>query len=170
LENLFGTPPPPPPPNVPDLKEKTALASASVRERLAQHRADPSCAACHDLIDPLGFALEHYDALGRFRWRDGDAPVDATGRSPSGQTLDGVQDLEKVLVDRPEVFAGVMATKLMTFALGREIEAHDAPAIRRIVDQAAAEDYRFSAIIRGIVTSIPFRYRQVPALSGGGEG
>lgn len=162
LENLFGTPPPPPPPNVPDLKEKTAAAPSSVRERLAQHRADPSCAACHDLIDPLGFALEHYDALGRFRWRDGDMPVDATGRSPSGRTLQSVKDLEKVLVDRPEVFAGVLTTKLMTFALGRGIEAHDAPAIRQIVKQAASEDFRFSALVRGIVASQPFRYRQTP--------
>jgi hypothetical protein len=159
LENIIGTPPPPPPPNVPSLAEKSATEAVSIRERLAQHRADPTCASCHNLMDPIGFSLDNFDAVGRWRdFQDGE-PVDALGSMPDGSEIDGVNELERAILARPELFVGTLTEKLLTFALGRGIEPTDAPAIRKIVRDAAKNDYRMSSLLEGIVFSQPFRMR-----------
>ncbi len=159
LENILGTPPPPPPPNVPALEDNTVSAKLPVRERLAQHRADPACASCHDLMDPVGFSLENFDAVGRWRDVEGGQPIDASGGLPDGSRFTGVAGLEQGLLDRPEIFVGTMAEKLLTYAVGRGHEHFDAPAIRKIVRDARADDFRFSSLILGIVSSTPFQMR-----------
>ncbi|QDT00718.1 DUF1592 domain-containing protein [Adhaeretor mobilis] len=159
LGNLLGTPPPPPPPDVPDLKDNTVAANLSVRERLAEHRANPACASCHNFMDPPGFALENFDALGRWREIEGGQPVDATGGLPDGSEFTGIDGLEAGLLNRPELFVGTMAEKLLTYALGRGIEPYDGPAVRKIVRESAREHYRFSSLLVEIVKSVPFRMR-----------
>jgi Protein of unknown function (DUF1592)/Protein of unknown function (DUF1588)/Protein of unknown function (DUF1585)/Protein of unknown function (DUF1595)/Protein of unknown function (DUF1587)/Planctomycete cytochrome C len=160
LENILGTPPPPPPANVPALKDNTISSSLSVRERLAQHRANVACAGCHKLMDPIGFSLENFDAVGRWREIEEGRPIDSTGGLPDGSQFVGVTGLEKALLKRPELFVGTLTEKLLTFALGRGVEPFDAPAIRRIVHNARARDYRLSSLIVGIVTSTPFQMRK----------
>ncbi len=158
LENILGTPPPPPPPNVPQLQENiTKEPPRSVRGRLEQHRANPVCASCHRNMDPLGFALENFDALGRYRTTDGDSPVDPVGVMPDGTALDGPESLRKALVARPEQFVETFTEKLLTYALGRGVEAYDRPTVRQIVRRAASHDYRWSAVIIAIAESLPFR-------------
>ncbi|WP_165226121.1 DUF1592 domain-containing protein [Aquisphaera insulae] len=159
LENLLGTPPPPQPDNVPALKDKTVSASLSVRDRLAEHRADVACAGCHAILDPPGFALENYDAVGRWRGAEEGRPIDATGGLPDGRSFEGVAGLERALVERPEVLATALTEKLLTFALGRGVGPSDAPAVRQIVRAARADGYRLSSLIVGIATSTPFRMR-----------
>jgi hypothetical protein len=159
LENLIGTPPPPPLPDVPALKDNTVSASASVRERLAEHRANAACASCHNMMDPVGFSLENFDAVGRWRTLEDGKPVDASGGLPDGSKFAGIEGLEKGLLNRPEVFAATLTEKLLTFALGRGVEYYDGPAVRKIVRDAQAADYRFSSIILGITTSTPFTMR-----------
>jgi hypothetical protein len=159
LGNLLGTPPPPPPGNVPALKEKTIAATLPVRERLAEHRANPACASCHDIMDPVGFALENFDAVGRWRDYEDGLPVDAAGGLPDGSKFVGVDPLEQGLLKRPELFVGTIAEKLLTFALGRGMEPYDAPAIRRIVHEAEGDDFRFSSVIIAVVNSTPFTMR-----------
>ena len=159
LENILGTPPPPPPSDVPALKDNTVSSALSVRERLAEHRRDVACAGCHRLMDPVGFALENYDAVGRWRDFEEGRPVDSTGGLPGAGTFDGVTGLEQALLERPELFVGTLAEKLLTFALGRGVEPADAPAIRAIVRDARETDYRLSSLIVGIATSTPFRMR-----------
>jgi Protein of unknown function (DUF1588)/Protein of unknown function (DUF1585)/Protein of unknown function (DUF1592) len=159
LENILGTPPPPPPPNVPALSETSVSAKLPVRERLAQHRADATCASCHNLIDPVGFALENFDAVGRWREVEAGLPIDSSGGLPDGSQVDGVDGLEHGLLERPDVFVSALAEKLLTYAIGRGTEHYDAPAIRKIVRDAESDDYRFTAIINGIVTSTPFQMR-----------
>lgn len=159
LKNLTGSPPPPPPDDVPALNDNTVDQTLSVRERLAAHRANPACAGCHNLMDPVGFALENYDAVGRWRMLDAGKPVDASGGLPDGSRFTGVAGLEDGLLERPDLFAGTLADKLLTYALGRGTEYYDAPAIRKIVRRAAEHDYRFSEIIQGIVSSRPFQMR-----------
>ncbi len=159
LENLLGTPPPPPPPDVPALDDNPIDASLPVRERLAAHRADPACAQCHRVMDPMGFAFEHFDAVGQWRALERGSPVDATGVLPDGTPFDGMDAFEAGLLKRPEAFVRTLTEKLLIFALGRGIEATDAPAIRQIVRKASKEDFRFSSIIVGLVTSDPFTKR-----------
>lgn len=159
LENLLGTPAPPPPPDVPNLKDNNTLSATSVRQRLAEHRRDPACAACHDLMDPIGFALENYDAVGRWRAYEGEITVDSSGALPDGKQISNVSQLEQGILERPEIFATTVTEKLMTYGLGRLIEPSDGPAVRAIVRNAAREDFRFSEIIEGIVLSKPFRFR-----------
>ena len=160
LDNVLGVPPPPPPPNVPELEETgTGGAARSMRERLAAHRANPACASCHRLMDPVGFAFEHYDAVGRWRDDDGGAPIDASGTLFDGSRFDGVAELEEALLARPELFVTTLTEKLLTFATGRGVTHDDAPAVRRILRETATEDYRFSALVLGIVDSLPFRMR-----------
>ncbi len=160
LDNFLGIPPPPPPANVPDLKENVLGKNLSVRERLTEHRANPACAGCHNLIDPIGFALENYDAVGRWRTHEESRPVDAAGASLDGSTFEGVTGLERTLLERPEIFVGVLTEKLLTYALGRGVEYYDAPAVRTIVRDARADDHRFSSIILGIAQSTPFQMRR----------
>lgn len=162
LDNLLGTPPPPPAPDVPSLEDNTVSAKLPIRERLTAHRANPACASCHDLMDPIGFALENYDAIGRWRTTEEHKPIDASGGLPDGTTFVGVGALERGLLQRPELFAGAMSEKLLIFALGRGVEPHDAPAIRQIVRRAQVEKYRFSSLILGIVGSTPFQMRRTP--------
>jgi hypothetical protein len=160
LENLLGSPPPPPPENVPALDENMVAAGLPVRERLARHRADEACASCHNLIDPVGFSLENFDAVGRWRDLDAGEPVDASGAIPGGEDFTGVKGLEKALLERPELFVRTLTEKLMTYALGRGVEDDDAPSIRRIVADARDADYCFSSLIVGIVQSTPFQMRE----------
>ena len=162
LENLVGTPPPPPAPDVPALDDNSVSASLPVRERLAAHRANAACASCHDFMDPAGFALENFDAVGRWRTMEEGRPVDASGGLPDGRKFTGAAGLEEGLLARPEVFAGTLTEKLLTFALGRGVEYYDGPAVREVVRRAQAEDFRFSAIIQEIVNSVPFGMRQTP--------
>lgn len=162
LKNMVGSPPPPPPPDVPALKDNTVSAGLSMRARLAEHRAQAACAVCHNIIDPVGFALENYDAVGRWRDREDGQPVDARGGLAGSAEFVGVEGLEKALLERPELFASTMTEKLITFALGRGIDDQDAPAVRRIVSQARSQDYRFSAVIQGIVSSPLFQMRTAP--------
>ena len=159
LENVLGTPAPPPPPNVPTLKDKTTTQSTSIRDRLAEHRANPACASCHNLMDPVGFSLDHYDALGQWREYQDGYPIDARGTMPDGTEIDGVDALEQAVLQRPEMFVAAMSEKLLTFALGRGVEHEDAPAIRQIVRDASKNDYRFHSLIKAIVTSNPFLMR-----------
>ena len=162
LDNLVGTPPPPPPPDVPSLDENNVSASLPIRERLAKHRANPSCASCHNVIDPVGFSLENYDAIGRWRTAEDHKPVDASGGFSDGSTFTGVAALEQALLRRPELFAGAVSEKLLVFALGRGVETYDAPAIRQIVRHAQTENFRFSSLILGLVNSTPFQMRKTP--------
>lgn len=159
LDNLLGVPPPPPLPDVPALKDNTVDGSLSVRERLAEHRKDPTCAACHNLMDPVGLSLEMFDAVGRRRTVEGATPIDASGGLPDGSRFADVQGLEAALLRRPELFVGTFAEKLLTYASGRGVESYDAPAIRAIVRDARSQDFRASSILLGIVKSAPFQMR-----------
>ena len=163
LENIFGTPAPPPPPDIPNLSEKSPLKATTVRQRLALHRENPACASCHDLIDPVGFALENYDAVGRWRQFEDTQAIDSAGALPDGTVVQSVADLEQGILDRPSVFVQTLTEKLMTFALGRELSSDDGPAIRRIVRQSETDHYSFSSIITHIVLSSPFRFRSPPS-------
>ena len=160
LENLLGTPPPPPPANVPALKDNTVSSTLSVRARLAEHRANAACASCHKLMDPVGFSLENFDAVGRWRNTEEGKAVDVTGGLPDGSQFAGVTGLEQALLKRPEMFVDTLTEKLLTFALGRGVEPFDGPAVRKIVRDARPGDYRFSSLIEGIATSTPFQMRR----------
>jgi hypothetical protein len=165
LDTLIGTPPTPPPPGVEQFKEAEPGAKlTTVRERLEQHRAQKSCSSCHGVIDPLGFALENFDVTGGWRDRDRDAgtPIDAAGRLSSGTAVEGPRDLSLALLARPDQFIQTLTEKLMIYALGRPLRAQDMPAVRAIVRQAAREDYRFEALVKGIVASDAFRLRRLP--------
>ncbi|MBL9201437.1 MAG: DUF1592 domain-containing protein [Opitutaceae bacterium] len=162
LSNLVGSPPPPPPPNVPALDNNVVSATLPIRARLAKHREDPACASCHNVMDPVGFALENFDAVGRWRTEEEHRPVDASGGMADGSTFEGVAGLERALLSRPELFTETLAEKLLTFALGRGVSPHDGPAVREIVRRARADDFRFSSVILGIVNSVPFQMRSAP--------
>lgn len=161
LENVLGTPPPPPPPNVPALQENgTNGKTLSMRERMSAHRANPVCASCHSRMDPLGFALENFDATGRWRLRGDDGRmVDASGAMPDGSKFDGPVELRAQLVKNADQFVTVVAEKLLTYGLGRGVEYYDASSIRRVVQSAAQSKYRLSDVIIGLVTSTPFQMR-----------
>jgi len=161
LGNVFGAPPPPPLPNVPALDESTVSANLPMRERLAAHRTNAVCANCHRTIYPVGFSLESFNAIGQ--WRDHEAddlPLDVSGALPGAGEIRGVSGLEDGLLKRPELFVATLTEKLLTFALGRGVEYYDAPAVRRIVREAARDDNRFSSLILGIVKSTPFQMRK----------
>jgi hypothetical protein len=147
---------------VPALDENVVAAELPVRQRLAQHRAHAACASCHEIIDPVGFALEHYDAIGRWRVLEAGQPIDDAGSLPDGTTFVGVAGLEQALLSRGELLVQTLTEKLLTFALGRGVDESDAPAVRQIVRQARAADYRFSSLILGIVQSVPFQMRSAP--------
>jgi hypothetical protein len=162
LENLLGTPPPPPPGDVPPFPAEQGENGEirSVRERLSQHRKNPVCANCHAPMDPLGFALENFDAVGKWRTIDANAPIDASGVLVDGTSFTGPAELRRALTARRSQFVHTAAEKLLTYALGRGLEAHDAPTLRAIARDAAASDYRWSALILGVVKSMPFQMRR----------
>lgn len=162
LEQILGTPPPPPPPDVPELEEEGEVAhGTTLRERLEQHRADPACANCHAKMDPIGFALENFNAIGAFRWKDGELDIDTTAELPDGTVLQhGIVDLRQVILDRKQQFARCLTEKLLTYALGRGLEYYDRPTVERIVAQLEAQDYRSSVLVTEIVKSDPFRLRR----------
>jgi hypothetical protein len=162
LENLLGAPVPSPPPGVEtNLAESTAHGAppTSVRQRLEQHRASPSCAACHAVMDPIGFSLEHFDLIGKWRDADGGVPVNAAGQLVDGTLLSGPESLRQALLGRRDALVSTAAEKLLTYALGRRLEYFDMPAIRAIVRDAARADYRFSSLVTGIVKSAPFQMK-----------
>ena len=160
LEAMLGTPPPPPPPNVPALEEpKEGSAKMTVRERLAQHRENPNCAGCHSRIDPMGFALENYDAIGRWREEDGGKPVDNSGELLDGTKFNGPLALKKVLMDRKDLFIRNLASKMLGYALGRGLTLKDGCAVDSIVAQVKSKDYKAQALLEAIVLSVPFRYQ-----------
>ena len=161
LENLFDAPPPEPPPNVPQLAESdSSQLTGSLREQMERHRADPACASCHKMMDPLGFGLENYNAIGAWRDRDGTIEIDATGELPSGQTFDGPQELRHLLLQRQDDFRRCLSEKMLTFALGRGLEYYDACAVERIVNRLQADDDRFAIVVEEIVKSPAFRQRE----------
>ncbi len=161
LENILGAPVPPPPPNIPPLEASNpGNKPLTVREMLETHRKNPVCASCHARMDPLGFSLENFDAIGQWRTKDGSAPLDASGVLLDGTKVEGPAALRQALLTQKEQFVRTVTTKLLTYALGREIESFDAPAIRGIVRTAASDDYRWSSIILAIVKSAPFQMRR----------
>ncbi len=161
LENLLGVVPPPPPAFVPALKESHDDGKVlTMRQRLAQHRDNPACSSCHKLMDPVGFSLENYDAVGRWRTIDAATAIDAAGGLPDGSQFEGASGLEKAILARPEIFAGTFTEKLLTYALGRGVEPSDAPAVRQILREAQAKDYRFSSFIVQVASSTPFQMRR----------
>ncbi|HEY7171012.1 MAG TPA: DUF1592 domain-containing protein [Vicinamibacterales bacterium] len=162
LENLLGAPPPPPPPNVPPLKEnKPGEKPAALRERMEQHRNNPVCASCHNRMDPLGFALEHFDAIGRWRENDGGAAINST-ITLDGQTIDSPKAFRDALVGRGQQFVSTVAEKMVTYALGRGVDYADAPMIRQLVRDLEQHDYRWSSLVLGVIRSAPFQMRRVP--------
>jgi len=159
LENLLGLPVPPPPPDVPSLDTNASGPPRTLRDQLAAHRASPVCASCHRVMDPVGFALENFDAVGAWRTREPGGPIDASGELADGTVINGVVQLREAIVRRPDLFVGTFTEKMLTYALGRGVEARDMPAVRAIVRDAAAHNYRMSAVVLGVVRSVPFRMR-----------
>ena len=161
LENVLGTPPPPPPPDVPSLPEPTGNAAPqSMRQRMEEHRKNPVCASCHARMDPIGFALERFDAIGAWREDDNGAAIDASGALPDGATFDGPSGLRAALLTHREEFVTTLVERLLTYSTGRGMEYYDQPAIRRVVREAAASNYRWSSLIEGVVRSMPFRMKR----------
>ena len=166
LKNLLGTAPADPPPNIPALPEaRTQARTRTMRERMSEHRANAACASCHNMIDPAGYALESFDAIGRFRTRDESFnPLDTSGSLPNGSKFNGVLELREALARNPEPFVNAVTEKLLTYALGRGLEYYDMPAVRKILGSTSAGGYRLQAIISGIVNSSPFLMRRVDPL------
>src|SRR5688572_29547376 len=164
LENLLGTPPPAPPQDVPDIEENQPGEEArSLRARLESHRRNPTCASCHRVMDPLGFALENFDGLGQWREKEPGGAIDPTGQLADGTPIDGPVALRRAVLARRDMFVRTLTEKLMTYGLGRGVELHDRPLVREIARTAAASDYRWSAIVLGIVRSAPFQMKKTPA-------
>ena len=165
LDRLLGAPPPEPPKNVPSLPEnKRGEPARTLRARLEQHRANPTCFACHGVMDPLGLALENFSAVGQFRANDPDTltPIDSAGQLPDGTPIRGLDDLRRALADRPDhQFVQAFTENLLTYALGRSLDYRDMPTVRRIVRQAAADNYRFKSIVLGVISSDAFRKKEV---------
>ena len=166
MEVLLGSPPPPPPPNVPELDEVKATASGrtlSVRERMEEHRKNPTCNSCHRVIDPLGLALENYDPTGAWRIKDNEVAVDPVGVLYDGSRVDGPASLREALLRHKDAVVLSFTENLMTYALGRRVETYDMPAIRTIVKDAARNGYKMSAFINGVVRSVAFQMGRAPA-------
>jgi hypothetical protein len=162
LESILNAPPPPPPPNVPTLDETASTTAKSLRETFEKHRANAACASCHSRLDPLGFSLENFDAGGKYRTKEGNDAIDASGNLPDGTLINGVPGLKKVLLARKDEFVEGLADKLLTYALGRGLEYYDQPVVRDIRRKAEKNDYKFSSLVLAIVNSVPFEMRRVP--------
>ena len=160
LENILGTPPPPPPPNIPSLVDDQKAKVLTMRERMEQHRNNPVCVSCHKLMDPLGFALDNFDATGKWRDKHSDTPIDASGTLPDGTKFDGPSELREILVLQKEQFIDAFLEKFLTYALGRGADHNDSPAIRKIIADSAPE-YRWSSLTIGLVKSTPFQMRRI---------
>jgi len=158
LTNILGTPPPPPPPNVPPFNEQ---ASGTMRERMVQHRTNPACSGCHSVMDPVGFAMENFDAIGHWRTKDGGAAIDASGALPDGSAVNGPAAVIATLAKHPEQFARTMTEMMLTYALGRGLEYYDMPVVRSVAREAGKKDYRFSELVLGIVKSPPFEMKAI---------
>jgi hypothetical protein len=157
MENVLNSPPPPPPDGVPQIKDDTVGVSASLRQTMEAHRADALCASCHTKMDPLGFGLENYDATGKWRTQDGKFPIDPSGVFPDGKSFNGPAQMKALLLaDMPE-FTRALASKMLTYALGRGVESFDRIAVQNIVKQTADDDYKMQSLIRAIVHSVPFQ-------------
>jgi hypothetical protein len=157
LENILGTPPAAPPPDVPPLPDETK--PKTMRERTAAHRANPVCASCHKVMDPIGFALENFDAVGAWRTRDGDNPIDASDTLADGTPVNGAAQLREALLRNPDRFVGTLVEKLLTYGLARGLQYYDMPAVRTIVEASKANDYTLSSLVLGVVQSVPFQMR-----------
>jgi hypothetical protein len=167
LDNLLGAPPPPMPANVPPLDENGQQAGRvlTMRERMEVHRRNPVCANCHKIMDPIGLAMENFDAVGSWRTREGGThgtAIDASGVLLDGTKVDGIVSLRKALMRNPEIFVGTFVEKMMTYALGRGVAAADMPTVRQIVRDGASQNYRFAFMVEGIVNSPAFQMRRVP--------
>jgi hypothetical protein len=163
LENIIGAPPPPPPPDVPELDADGVGEAATLRERMELHRSDPTCAACHDKMDPLGFGLENFDAIGRYRASEGRFPIDASGTLPDGTSFDGPETLKQALLAQRETIAASLAEKMLTFALGRGLERYDRAAVDQLAGEMRANGYRIATLVEEICWSMPFRMRRLEA-------
>jgi hypothetical protein len=160
LENLLGMRPPSPPPGVEtNLDGEDVSKAKTIRERMELHRKNPTCAACHSIMDPVGFSLENFDLVGKWRDRDGKTPIDATAEMVDGTKLDGPASLRRALLNRSDMFVSVATEKLMTYATGRAVTAYDMPAIRKIIRDSANTDFRLSSLVLGVVKSEPFQMR-----------
>jgi len=161
LDSLLNSPPPPPPPGVPALEASVGKnEKLTLRQQTERHRKDPACASCHVRMDPLGFALENFDAIGRWRTRDEGGDIDPAATMPGGASFSGPQGLKQYLLARPEEFASATVARLLTYALGRQLDARDQAAIRQILRETEAGGYRFQDVIVAIVNSVPFQMRQ----------
>jgi hypothetical protein len=162
LEKILGTPPPPPPENVEELKKEDAKGGMpkTLRERMARHRSDPACLTCHNRIDPLGFGLESFDGVGRWRDQEAGKPVDATGTLPGGKSFEGPVGLKDVLLDRKDEFLKSVVERLMIYALGRGLEDADVPSVREAVERAKSDGARWSSLVAAVAGSYPFLHRK----------
>jgi hypothetical protein len=160
LENVLAAPPPDPPAGTPRLDEASVGKQGTLRQQLDAHRTGASCAACHARMDPLGFALENFDAIGGWRTQDGQFPIDAKGALPDGRSFSGPEEMTAILAGDREAFAACLTEKLLTYALGRGLERSDRPTVKAIAGRLKDEEYRFSALVREIVNSLPFRMRR----------
>ncbi|HSC57672.1 MAG TPA: DUF1588 domain-containing protein, partial [Nitrospira sp.] len=166
LENILGTPPPNPPDKVPSLDENANSGEElSLRHRMEEHRKNPACAGCHRVMDPIGFSLENFDAVGRWRVKEGNSTIDASGQLADGTKVDGPEALRQALLTHPDQFAQTITGKLLTYALGRGVQYYDMPTVRAIVRDAARNDYRFSSIVMGIIKSTPFQMQTKNAVN-----
>jgi len=165
LENLLASPPPPPPPTVPSLKTESAKSGEpiSLREAMVQHRADPACANCHARMDPIGFAMENFNAIGQWRDQDAGSAINVSSKLPDGTVVDGVAGVKQLILKDPQRFVGAMTEKLLMYGIGRNVQYFDAPAVRKIVREAAANDYKFESLVLGVAKSAPFQMRTVKA-------
>ena len=161
LQNLLASPPPPPPPNVPALKtEGNTGETLTMRQAMERHRANPACASCHARMDPIGFAMENFDAVGRWRDTDDGKPIDVSGVLPDGSHFDGVAGLKQMLIRDPNRFVGALTQKLLMYAIGRNVQYYDLPAVRQVVREAAKNNYQFSSLVLGVAESVPFQMRK----------
>jgi hypothetical protein len=164
LQNLLGLEVPPPPPDVPQLKPtEPGEKPKTMREQMAEHRASPVCASCHKTLDPIGFALENFDAVGAWRTQEAGKAIDASGELADGTKVDGVVALRQAILSRPEVFVETVTEKLLIYALGRGLDYRDMPTVRHIVKDSAKQNYSLSSLILGVTESTPFRMNTIPA-------
>jgi hypothetical protein len=163
LDNLLASPPPPPPPNVPSLNTEQSGKPLSMKEAMQAHRANPACAGCHAKMDPIGFALENFDALGRWRAEENGRPLEVTSALPDGTIVDGVEGVRQLVLRDPALFVEAMTSKLLMYALSRNIQHYDQPTIRVIARESARENYTFASLVLGVVNSVPFQSRMAQA-------